>query len=292
VVADYVLEGSHWPGASGGVTLTFWFDNMSAKLNESVVSDQISKAFQQWAQYTNVTITEGQQAAQARAIDILFATGAHGDPYPFTSGATLAHAFYPVPDNPEPQAGDIHFNDVEDWNAANGIDLFSVALHEAGHSLGLAHSSDPNSVMYAYYHQVTGLTDDDIAGIQALYGKPATSQPPATPAPTQPPAQPQPPLTPPAGTDTVPPTLEIVSPGSTIVSVYSASLAISGTASDNVGVVSVIWSTSTGSSGVASGTSNWSATVPLLVGNTTVTVRAFDAAGNSGWRAITVVRVD
>jgi hypothetical protein len=30
--------------------------------------------------------------------------------------------------------------------------------------------------------------------------------------------------------------------------------------------------------------------VPLLVGSNVVTVRAYDAAGNSGWRAVTVVR--
>jgi hypothetical protein len=43
---------------------------------------------------------------------------------------------------------------------------------------------------------------------------------------------------------------------------------------------------------VASGTANWSAVVPLLIGNTTVTIRAYDAAGNSAWRSLTVVRVD
>jgi hypothetical protein len=30
--------------------------------------------------------------------------------------------------------------------------------------------------------------------------------------------------------------------------------------------------------------------IPLLVGDNVVTVRAYDAAGNSSWRAITVVR--
>jgi hypothetical protein len=30
--------------------------------------------------------------------------------------------------------------------------------------------------------------------------------------------------------------------------------------------------------------------VPLLVGSNVITVRAYDAAGNSSWRAITVVR--
>jgi len=59
---------------------------------------------------------------------------------------------------------------------------------------------------------------------------------------------------------------------------------------DNVGVVAVRWSTSNGESGTATGTTSWSAAVPLLVGDNVVTVRAYDAAGNFGWRAITVVR--
>jgi hypothetical protein len=67
-------------------------------------------------------------------------------------------------------------------------------------------------------------------------------------------------------------------------------MAFSGTASDNVGVAMVKWTNSTGYSGTASGTSRWSASVPLLVGNNVVTIRAYDGAGNSAWRAITVVR--
>jgi hypothetical protein len=291
-VADYVLVGTQWPAnASGAVALNYWFDNLSAQLDGSVVRSQVTKAFQEWAQHANVAITEGQQAGESRAIDVLFATGAHGDAYPFTSASTLAHAFYPVPDNPEPLAGDIHFNDVEAWDGAGGIDLYSVALHEAGHSLGLAHSSDPNAVMYAYYHVATGLTADDIAGIQALYGAPATAEPPA-PAPPSPAPPTQPPTTSGGGGDTTPPSVTIVSPGSTMVSAYSSTIAVSGTASDNVGVVSVTWSTSNGGSGVAAGTTSWSAVVPLLIGDTTVTVRAYDAAGDFGWRSLTVVRVE
>jgi hypothetical protein len=75
-----------------------------------------------------------------------------------------------------------------------------------------------------------------------------------------------------------------------MVSTTAATIAVSGTACDNVGVASVAWSTSNGDAGAAAGTTKWSATVPLLVGNTTVTIRAFDTAGNSAWRAFTVVR--
>jgi len=94
----------------------------------------------------------------------------------------------------------------------------------------------------------------------------------------------------PSGGDKTPPTLKVVSPGSTMVSTSAAAIAVSGTASDNVGVAGVTWSTSTGASGNASGTANWSLQAPLLVGTNVVTVRAYDAAGNSTWRTITVVR--
>jgi hypothetical protein len=267
----------------------------------------VERAFQVWASYANVGFSPGQVQGAVRSIDILFASGAHGDSYPFDGpGRVLAHTFYPAPLNGEPIAGDMHFDADENWHSGTTVDLFSVALHETGHALGLGHSSNPGAVMYPYYRMQTGLTSDDIAGIQALYG--AISAPPTPPAstPVQPPVLPPvvppvaappvqppvvaPPVQPTASTDTTPPSLTIASPGSTIVATSSSSIAVSGTASDNVGVAAVKWTNSTGYSGTASGTSKWSASVPLLVGNNVVTIRAFDAAGNSSWRAITVVR--
>ena len=85
-------------------------------------------------------------------------------------------------------------------------------------------------------------------------------------------------------------TIRILSPAFTIVSTTAASMTFSGTAADNAGVASVKWTVSTGGSGTAAGTTSWSATVPLLTGTNVVTVRAYDAAGNSGWRSVTVVR--
>jgi hypothetical protein len=273
-------------------------------------------------------------------VDLLFAAGAHGDPYPFDGpGGVLAHTFYPAPLNSEPLAGDMHFDGAENWGVGTGVDLFSVALHEAGHALGLAHSTDPNAVMYPYYRAQTGLTSDDIAAIQALYGAASAGGPGTPVTPTLPVrtgaggttgttgttgstgvsgntgttgttgttgitgitgttgsgskgSSGTTGATGSTGTSGATGSTGSAKPpiGDTTASAYAASIVFSGTASDNVGVTSVKWSTSTGAAGTASGTTNWSASIPLLVGANVVTVRAYDAAGNSGWRAVTVVR--
>jgi len=49
-----------------------------------------------------------------------------------------------------------------------------VAVHEFGHSLGLEHSNVRQSIMYPWYKGYVPdikLTEDDIKGIQALYGE-------------------------------------------------------------------------------------------------------------------------
>jgi hypothetical protein len=310
-VAQYVLVGNGWsPDPGGGVALQYSFDSFSTEVSQSLVESEVARAFAEWTQYANVTITPASQPQLARSIDILFARWAHGDAYPFTGpGGVLAHTFYPASVNSEPIAGDMHLNADESWSVAgtgNGnVDLYSVVLHETGHALGLGHSDDPSSVMYPYYRLQTGLTADDIAGIQALYGaKVQVSAPPSSGTGSSGSGSTGISGTSGSGSagasgtggatssapDTAPPTLTIVSPSSTIVSSYAATISFSGTAGDNVAVTAVKWTTSTGSAGDANGTTSWSAIIPLLVGDNTVTVRAYDAAGNSTWRAVTVVR--
>jgi hypothetical protein len=307
-VADYALMGTGWPkDANGGVALEYFFDSLTPKLDANAARSEIERALAEWARYANITFSPAQQASAARSIEILFASGAHGDAYPFAGANVLAHTFYPAPLNAEPIAGDMHFNAAESWGVGSGIDLFSVALHEAGHALGLGHSDNPDAVMYPYYRLSTGLTNDDITAIQALYGStsgttapsatppvtpPATPPvtPPVPPTNPTPPTTPTPPANPPTGSDTTAPAIAITTPAGTIVSTTAASLGLSGTASDNVGVTSVKWSTSTGGAGSTSGATSWSAEVPLLVGTNVVTVRAYDAAGNSSWRAVTIIR--
>ena len=64
-------------------------------------------------------------------------------------------------------AGDILFNSDAKFESLQQV--YSVALHEAGHALGLKHSSDPNSVMHPD-SRLTRLSDLDRAMFQDLYG--------------------------------------------------------------------------------------------------------------------------
>ena len=111
-------------------------------------------------------------------------------------------------------------------------------------------------------------------------------QPSTQPAPTPAPPPPAPP-----GGDLASPSLTITYPGSTIFATSSGTVSFQGMALDNVGVTLVTWTNSTGSAGSAVGTVTWRAVnIPLQVGNNTVTIKAFDAAGNFAWRSVTVVR--
>ena len=294
-VGEYVLVSRGWPKDAGGnVPLNYFIRSLTDKMDASAARSEIERALREWTRYANFTLAPGDQQGAERTLDILFARGAHGDGYPFDgAGGTLAHTFYPAPPNSEAIAGDLHLDADEPWRSGANVDLYSVILHETGHALGLGHSDRPGAVMYPYYKLATGLTDDDIAGIRALYGSnvSSTSAANANAHPHAPPPTPTPTPAPPSGSrDTTPPSLQIKSPGFTIVSTTALAIAISGVAGDNVAVTAVKWTSSTGGSGVASGTASWSASIPLLVGTNVITVRAWDAAGNSAWRALTVVR--
>ncbi|XP_054830435.1 macrophage metalloelastase-like [Eublepharis macularius] len=153
------------------ISLTYRINNYTPDLPIPKVDEAIAKAFQVWSDVTPLRFTRTTTPAD---IEILFASGAHGDGFSFdgrkTENNTLAHAFHPGPGI----GGDAHFDEDEQWSDSNKeINLFLVAAHEFGHSLGLDHSNVQGALMYPIYSYVHPnnfrLSDDDRQGIQALY---------------------------------------------------------------------------------------------------------------------------
>lgn len=118
-------------------------------------------------------------AAQAD-IKILWVRGPHGDDTNFDGpDGILAHAGLPPP---YPNFGNLHFDEDETWTTitqttqSQPIDLVTVATHEIGHALGLYHSNVASALMYAFYSGSHRFLDaDDAAGIQNIYGTPASN---------------------------------------------------------------------------------------------------------------------
>jgi len=161
-VQDYVYSGRKWVKKA----LTYLFQNYTPDLPQNEVRRIIQEALTKWASVTTLSFLETSSGGD---IMLSWHSGDHSDGYPFDGpSGVLAHAFYP-------EDGRVHFDEDELWTdnvPPSGIDLATVALHELGHALGLAHSNDITAVMYAYYGGTRrNLRTDDINGIQYIYGK-------------------------------------------------------------------------------------------------------------------------
>lgn len=200
-----VLEDRALPTAFGvpwadaeHITLSFAKDGTQTPLGTSSLAQllgsadgawktEILRAFQTWAVNANINIgvvADGGQAlgstgavqGDSRFGDIRVASGAlspdalaSASPFSFT-GSTLS--------------GDFILNSGAKFSTgtAAGYDLFAVALHEAGHTLGLGHAGEDGgpcgcngctsfrSVMESAFSKHVGLYAEDITAIQKLYG--------------------------------------------------------------------------------------------------------------------------
>ena len=186
----YVLFGTTWnSGNPATVTYAYLVGNVNTGeagaggtmtrldgingISQANWETQINLAFAAWAAVANVTFNEvipdNGVDFNAGGTNADIRIGAHTMD---GAGGTLAHAYYPPP-NGVSAAGDVHFDSADAWKigfGGGGFDIFQVAAHEIGHSIGLMHTAVPNSLMNASYTEAfSGPQADDIAGAADLF---------------------------------------------------------------------------------------------------------------------------
>lgn len=187
MMRDSSDDDDHWfrpLGSSGQLTVSFapdgtkmldgtsrLYESFAGMLGAAALERTILDALNTWAMHGNVNI--GRVADDGSPFGSAGLT--YGDPR-FgdirIGSATLASDTLAIglsQDNfvSGTWAGDILFN--SDAAFTSKSQLFAVALHEAGHALGLPHSNDPNSVMHPASTRTT-LSQGDIEQFQQLYG--------------------------------------------------------------------------------------------------------------------------
>lgn len=129
----------------------------------------VKKAFWAWQSLTKLVNFKYVDNEKAADITVKFAretihnaNGSH----------TLGFTRYAYDNNGYIQKAEITILSVRPGTnmLINDKDAYMVALHEAGHALGLPHSKNPSDVMYYAYSGQPLVTVNDLNALRYLYG--------------------------------------------------------------------------------------------------------------------------
>jgi hypothetical protein len=206
LTASFVPDGTSLPDQQ----TSHLSQTLDSQLGAGKWEATILKALQTWAVNSNINV--GLVAAGGQPVGV--AGAAQGDARfgdirigaePLPPDVVAITSPYNAADGT--LSGDMILNSSYNFNPAvpGSYDLFTVALHEAGHVFGFADSTDPSSFMYDVYQgPKTGLAPGAIPALQALYGGPraidAIDHNPVSTNPKSPVSIPSPTLTSPSAT--------------------------------------------------------------------------------------------
>jgi len=135
------------------------------------VIEAFRKAFAEWQPFMTPILFESTSDRALAHIQINFAHDGDPDlPEPFGPEEVLAYAYFPIEN-----FSSMWFDESENWGemaSATRIDLFKVAVHELGHSLGVGHTDVSGDIMEPFYDPSNPvvITGDSSAAINSLYG--------------------------------------------------------------------------------------------------------------------------
>ncbi|MEO0379335.1 MAG: matrixin family metalloprotease [Pseudomonadota bacterium] len=193
---DYVIQNFKWgagvQGTSGGqvnwsfAQTTGSFFSFDRPFSEAEYQALVREAFAAWEAALNIDFVEVADSSSVElrvgwdAIDGAFGTVGTAQ----YSGVRSSDPVFSITN------AEIRFDTAETWNlnkTSGGQDtnFYTVALHEIGHVLGLGHSTNRETIMFASQQDdIVELQSGDITGAQIIYGPAqASTAPPSSGSP-------------------------------------------------------------------------------------------------------------